>query len=181
MGNRFASSFSKRKYTKGYYVDIPSRIGTVATQLNKPIKEVHQSPHIVTAPLQPVVATASAKEEPTVITRSQHKPLPKIAAPTSFIPQHKMPVIQADTTAPDETAKVSSADINFVAIAGFVLSIVGTVLTVVNTFITIGAIVALALALVLCIYSLFLRKIYWTWLAVIGLCLLTIILTLLLL
>lgn len=178
--NRFASSFGKRKYTKGYYAD---RIG----HAQKPVAMAgtqHQT-HIYPTPGKPAATTINTAQMVVVTAHHAIPPTPKpsfahsLKAATAHLYHVQKPVIASDTSNAEGAS--SKGETNYFAISGFVLSTVGVVMCIANEFFVIGAIVLLLIGGLLCIYSLCLDKIYWSWLGIVGLALILFLFTLILL
>lgn len=184
QGNKFASSFGKRKYTKGYFVNAPGSIhNPVASQsveISAPaskkeaisITEGEQRNESLIIPVTSHSLWRSP--EKTVVLTGKCNAHPQSAGLT------KMPIVNGDEPK-DNSVKKSSSDVNYVAIIGLALSIAGVTIAAIDGFLPILATVFIIVGAVLCIYSLFLNKIYWNWLAIVGLSIIILFLVLLLL
>jgi hypothetical protein len=185
-GNKFASSFGKRKYTKGYFVDMPSSVKqplaiSIALQsiTQQPNTLTHQSSGQNTLPL--VVSKTSA-----VLQKVETKKTAHLAYGHSIINRiitnaEKSPANKDNTATSNTNLNDDKGEINFYAIAGFVVSTTGVVLTFLSATLTPLCAALLIVGTLLCVYSLFIYRIYFSWLAIIGLSLTIILLALLLL
>jgi hypothetical protein len=183
--NKFASSFGKRRYTKGYYVDVPSSV------------KVHIASYkdLSPIPVHSKVATVDTKDEAvqvatvvgTVSVQENKKPVLKAHAFFSN------PAIQQRSTladAPpaikgDDTKKTNgwknSGETNYFAIVGFLICCVGIGLTIAALNFTTLSLIFLGVGVLICVYSFFRNKIYFDWLAIVGISLTIILFALLLL
>ena len=171
-GNKFASSFGKRKYLKGYYMDMPSGINEpeIAVKPSSPLPITAISNHIY---LTDARITVKSKNSVTVI------PANSATAPTAKNVQANSSPVQRVVTkaisnsAPPADEKPVLADnkkeVNFWAIAGCVLAIVAAVLAAISGTFSLITIIIMSLAGLICIYGLFQNKFYYTWLSIIGL------------
>lgn len=166
-GNKFASSFGKRKYTKGYYVDRISHpqkpVTTVGTR--------HQT-QPTACPQKPATSIKTVATTHTICLTEIPAPAKpsfthSLKAASVHIYHPQKAIAANDTTLIDGASQ--EGETNYFAISGFVLSTVGVVMCIANGFFTIGAIILLIVGCALCIYSLCLDKIYWTWLGIVGL------------
>lgn len=175
-GNMSVSSFSKRKYTKGYFFNRPAHVSMIAGNARR----FDLSPHIsaITTPIsdnsvKPTNLNSSVPESNYVQQKCRaHNTIINSSIPTSSAIQFN----KGDTLGASPKGET-----NFVAIGGCALSLAGVIITVVDGFMPILAIVFIVLGGLLCIYSFSLDKIYWTWLGIIGLSFIIILFSLLLL
>jgi len=162
--NKFASSFNKRKYTKGYFVDIPSMINRVivSKRVNVP------KPSISNTPLSLIQVTTPLRSSPLI--KAPFQELEKQVSSKPILTKAETHLLPTDTTRHSTSNYNSkSEDYNYTAAIGCAVAVAGVVMIVINTFFTILAIVFLVLGNGLCVYSFFSDKIYLTWLGIIGL------------
>jgi|GEM_PF-2649052 len=186
-GNKFASSFGKRKYTKGYYVDAPASIKM-------------PEPKAITLPAvfhQPVVLTSQPSKQtttPTISSKASVGLLQKNRTKTTTHSVYNRSAINQTITNSEitfvnkgnapinkENLDDDKGEINFYAIIGFVISTTGVVLTFLSATLTPLCATLLIVGTIFCVYSLFIYRVYYSWLAMIGLSFTIILLALLLL
>jgi uncharacterized membrane protein len=175
-GNKFASSFGKRKYLKGYYVDVPSEskepviaasTGKPSTPpiINKNVGHVYLTDEVITLKTKGTISTISIKNNSaTPSLNSKKNPSSK----QESVLQQKT-IKKVLPPADDTKFADSKHEVNLWAILGCALAIIGTVITSLSGSFTLLSIIVLSLAGIVCIYSLFQNKFYYTWLAIIGL------------
>jgi hypothetical protein len=175
-GNKFASSFGKRKYLKGYYADVPA--GTREPEItastntsknppvpNKNVGHVYLTDQVITLKSKGITSTISIKNDsPVPALDIKKNPATK---QESVIQQQT--IQKAAPPADDNKFADSKHEVNLWAILGCALAIIGAVLTAISGSFTILSIIVLAIAGLICIYSLFQNKFYYTWLSIIGL------------
>lgn len=172
-GNKFASSFGKRKYTKGYYVDNPGVIKTPTTNAIFQLPITHRPVLLNNSSSLQILSPGIASKNNVSKIEKTAKSKPSLPTFAHFgisqtIAKEEAPAI-TNNNAVAKTESNNSGEYNFYAIAGFVFSVAGTVVTVSATVLTPLSIVLLAIGTILCIYSLFIYRIYFSWLAILGL------------
>lgn len=171
--NKFASSFGKRRYTKGYYVDAPSAIKSHSTvnSFGNHIShhvEIH-APLIAANPKPSIIENgAPARTTNHSIVKNVHASVNSVTHLTIPAKVETLPVNNDDDKKNNKYK--STGQTNYWAIIGFIFCAIGVTLLSINAGgITVLSGFILGLGVVACVYSLFLTKIYWSWLAIIGL------------
>ena len=136
-GNKFASSFGKRKYTKGYFWNIPADAGTVETKntgnisndvVIEPVKKAQAEP-IVQKPQ--IVSNESPKaNKPKHVVAKDHIVRSFIAKSVKMVVAEPKPTETATIT--DDIAKTQQDDANYTdyGIVALIFTIIWIFLTV---------------------------------------------------
>ena len=185
--NKFTSSFGKRKYMRGYYLDLPSSAKEPIITATAPNKPIH-TPTVLNdnTPVQHSVLKTTVI--PAKISVRNNKTLTSISsAKINGVSGTKListliTNMHSVTPAPNETSLANAkSDINYWAIVGCGLSIAGVILTAIAGTFTVASIIVLVLAVGICIYSLIVDKFSFTWMGVFGLFIIFLLFTLILL
>ena len=176
-GNKFACSFGKRRYTKGFYINMPGKIAAVSKHI--PALSISPVPSVKALPLR----IAGEQNIKTTLLSVPGKP--SLASCLSSVVIHKKLLHNNSSIssggAADDNNKSKKSEINFAAIVGFAFSTTGSAIAAIDGFLPILAIVFLVAGAALCVYALTRNEIYWTWMAVLGLSFIVILFTLILL
>jgi hypothetical protein len=161
QSNKLASSFGKRKYTKGYFVERPSPHPEIFTANIASSLPSHVIP--IQIKLNRISISTPSKESPLVIkaNRESSKQENNILRT----------VIASDSVNQSQIGVWGKHDkeINYLAIAGCAVSVAGAIIAAAAGSFTPLAIAVVIIAVVLCIISLFLHRIYYNWLGALGL------------
>jgi hypothetical protein len=180
-GNKFASSFGKRRYTKGYYVDVPSSVNVhVAGNTDLSAIPVHPK-NIIAAPVKQIQVAKVSIASPVTETNKAHVSINAKIAQSASTETLTVQTANKDNDNKKVNSWKGSDEINFFAIAGFIICCVGVAFTIAALNFTTLSLIILGVGISVCIYSLFLNKIYWNWLAAVGISLTIILFVLLLL
>jgi len=171
QGNKFASSFGKRKYTKGYFVDRPS------SHQEKITPNIISSLPSSVIPVQPrpnSISISAPSKESLVAIKASREPMRQ--------ENRLLQAVIADSANQSQIGVWGKHDkeINYVAIAGCAVSVAGAIVAAAASSFTPLAIAIIAVGVVLCIISFFLHRIYYNWLGAVGIFILIIMLTLIL-
>jgi hypothetical protein len=170
LGNKLASSFGKRKYTKGYYIDMPSsnEYCSSASKVDKISLFLNPLPVLYKLPkLNQSNYSASVK--------ISERPIPRIVNKLAItLNEENKPVQDVANSAATDKIK----DVNFVAVAGLAVCIAAATVAIIAKSFTPLAFVLAGIGIVICIISFFQHKVYWNWLGALGLFILIIMVTL---
>ncbi|HXB12320.1 MAG TPA: hypothetical protein VNZ45_10060 [Bacteroidia bacterium] len=176
---KFASSFGKRKYLKGYYLDVPAETKEVvsASSSDKPSIPPIANNTLGHIYLTDQVITLKNNRSITIISGKNTNSIPAISKGERHSSKQGKEISQPakkeinNIAPPTDGTKFADSkhEVNLWAILGCSLSIIGAVLTAISGSFTLLSVIVLAIAGIICIYSLFQNKFYYTWLSIIGL------------
>ncbi len=168
--NKFASSFGKRRYTKGFYVDMPSGVKNKVTPVTslRPMQTKHVNS--ISNPLSESNISNRITDIP-AFTGNQR--IAAKASHTGNAPIKAIRDFKTTASAPASDIKKTngvkgSGETNYFAILGFLICVTGVILCISAQMFTLLATIILLLGVGVCVYSLFQYKIYWSWLAIVG-------------